>query len=150
MFMFRYKRKKLNNMINGKELMIGDYVDVSGHGNPIELGIVKEIYDGGNEMTITIKDCIIKNCDGIFAENEISPIELTEEFFLKNGYAKLYRDNHVTRLYNRNNIGLRVNIYPPENYVRFRVDGIEINYVHKFQHYLRLVKLSDYANNLKI
>lgn len=88
--------------------------------------------------------------DGIFAENEISPIELTEEFFLKNGYAKLYRDNHVTRLYNRNNIGLRVNIYPPENYVRFRVDGIEINYVHEFQHYLRLVKMSDYANNLKI
>lgn len=89
--------------------MIGDYVDVSGHGNPIELGVVKEIYnggyDGGPEMTITIKDC-----DGIFAENEILPIELTEEFFLKNGYAKLYRDNHVTRLYNRNNIELRVYI----------------------------------------
>ena len=137
-------------MLNGKELMIGDYVDVSGHGNPIELGIVKEIYDGGNEMTITIKDCIIKNCDGIFAENEISPIELTEEFFLKNGYAKLYRDKHVTRLYNRNNIRMTVDIFPPENYVRFSVDGIEINYVHEFQHYLRLVKLSDYANNLKI
>lgn len=148
--MFRYKRKKLNNMINGKELMIGDYVDVSGHGNPIELGIVKEIYDGGNEMDITIKDCIIKNCDVIFAENEISPIKLTKEFFLKNGFAKLYRDIHVTRLYYRNNIVLNVNIYPPENDARFGIDGIEINYVHEFQHYLRLVKMSDYANNLKI
>lgn len=74
-------------MISVKELMIGDYVDVSGHGNPIELGIVKEIYgcgyDGNPEMTITIKNCAIKDCDGIFAENEISPIELTKEFFLK-------------------------------------------------------------------
>lgn len=132
-------------MISVKELMIGDYVDVSGHGNPIELGIVKEIYDGGPEMTITIKDC-----DGIFAENEISPIELTKEFFLKNGFAKLYRDINVTRLYNRKNIVLRVNIYPPENHLRFCVDGIVVNYVHEFQHYLRLVNLSDYANNLKI
>lgn len=143
--MFRYKRKKLNNMINVKELMIGDYVDVSGHGNPIELGIVEEVSDVGNETTIGLKDC-----SGILAGNEISPIELSKEFFLKNGYTELYRDNHVTRLYNRNYIGLRVNIYPPENYVRFRVDGIDINYVHEFQHYLRLVNLSDYANNLKI
>lgn len=28
-------------MINVKELMIGDYIDISGHGNPIELGIVQ-------------------------------------------------------------------------------------------------------------
>ena len=136
-------------MLTIKELMIGDYVDVSGHGNPIELGIVKEIYgggyDGNPEMTITIKDC-----DGIFAENEISPIELTKEFFLKNGFAKLSRDDRVTKFYNRNNTALRVNIYPPENRVRFRVDGIVVNYVHEFQHYLRLVNLSDYANNLKI
>lgn len=68
-------------MLTIKELMIGDYVDVSGHGNPIELGVVNEIYDGGPEMTITIKDCAIRDCDGIFAENEISPIELTKDFF---------------------------------------------------------------------
>ncbi len=141
-------------MISVKELMIGDYVDISGHGNPIELGVVKEIYDGGYdggpEMTITIKDCAIKDCDGIFAENEISPIELTKEFFLKNGFAKLYRDISVTRLYHRKNIILRVNIYPPENHVRFCVEGIVVNYVHEFQHLLRLIGLSEMANNLKI
>lgn len=132
-------------MINVKELMIGDYVDVSGLGNPIEHDIIQEVSDVGYETTIGLE-----KCSGIFAGNEISPIELTEEFFLKNGYAKLYRDKHVTRLYNRNNIRMTVDIFPPENYVRFSVDGIEINYVHEFQHYLRLVKLSDYANNLKI
>lgn len=124
--------------------MIGDYVDVSGHGNPIELGIVEEVSDVGNETTIGLKDC-----SGILAGNEISPIELTAEFFLKNGFIELYKDEHIVRLYNRDNC-LRVNIYPPENYVRFRVGGIDINYVHEFQHYLRLVNLSDYANNLKI
>ena len=132
-------------MINVKELMIGDYVDVPGHGNPIELGIVEEVSDVGNETTISLE-----YCPGIFAGNEISPIALTKEFFLENGFAELYRDNHVTRLYNRNNIVLRVNIYPLENYVRFRVDGIAINYVHEYQHYLRLVGLSEMANNLKI
>lgn len=60
-------------MINAKELMIGDYVDVSGHGNPIELGIVKGIYDYGNELSIGID-----NVSGIFAGNEILPIELTK------------------------------------------------------------------------
>lgn len=131
-------------MLNVKELMIGDYVDVSGHGNPIELGIVEEVSDVGNETTIGLKDC-----SGILAGNEISPIELTAEFFLKNGFIELYKDEHIVRLYNHDNC-LRVNIYPPENYVRFRVDGIDINYVHEFQHYLRLVNLSDYANDLKL
>lgn len=131
-------------MLNVKELMIGDYVDVSGHGNPIELGIVEEVSDVGNETTIGLKDC-----SGILAGNEISPIELTAEFFLKNGFIELYKDEHIVRLYNHDNC-LRVNIYPPENYVRFRVDGIDINYVHEFQHYSRLVNLSDYANDLKL
>lgn len=132
-------------MINVKELMIGDYVDVFRLGNPIEHDIIQEVSDVGYETTIALE-----KCSGIFAGNEISPIELTEDFFLKNGYAKLYRDKHVTRLYNRNNIRMTVDIFPPENCVRFSVDGIEINYVHEFQHYLRLVNLSDYANNLKI
>lgn len=132
-------------MINGKELMIGDYVDISRHGNPIELDIIQGVSAVGYETTI-----YLEKCSGIFAGNEISPIALTKEFFLKNGFAELYRDNHVIRLYNRNNIVLRVNIYPPENYVRFQVDGIAIDYVHEFQHYLRLVGLSEMADNLKI
>lgn len=134
-------------MLNVKELMIGDYVDVAEYDFELVTGVVKEIFTDPTGYCIVIEQGEDLDC---FCEEEIQPIKLTEEFFLKNGYTELYRDNHVTRLYNRNYIGLRVNIYPPENYVRFRVGGIDINYVHEFQHYLRLVNLSDYANNLKI
>ena len=132
-------------MINVKELMIGDYVDVGADGCPPAVAVVEEIYGKANRALLSICKSSVT-----FDAKDISPIKLTEEFFLKNGYAKLYRDRHVTRLYNRNNIRMTVDIFPPENYVRFSVDGIEINYVHEFQHYLRLVNLSDYANNLKI
>lgn len=134
-------------MINVKELMIGDYVDVAEYDFKPVIGIVKEIFTDPTGYCIVIEQGEDIDC---FCEDEIQPITLTEEFFLKNGFAELYRDNHVTRLYNRNNIVLRVNIYPPENYVRFKVDGIDINYVHEYQHYLRLVGLSEMANNLKI
>ena len=142
--MFRYKRKKLNNMINGKELMLGDYVAIAEY-DSLDVGVVKEIHADGEEMCISIDGQV---CD-VLADEDVSALLLSKEFFLNNGFIELYADAHIVRLYNRDNC-LRVNIYPPENYVRFRVGGIEINYVHEFQHYLRLVKLSDYANNLKI
>ena len=123
--------------------MIDDYVDVSGHGNPLKLGIIQEVSDVGNETTIGLKDC-----SGIFAGNEISPIELSKEFFLENGFVDLETDRHITRLYNRDN-QLRVNVFP-KNCFRCQAHRIEMNYVHEFQHLLRLIGLSDYANNLKI
>lgn len=67
-----------NNMINVKELMIGDYVDVSGHGNPIELGIVEEVSDVGNETTIGLKDC-----SGIFCRKRDFAYCIDERVFLE-------------------------------------------------------------------
>lgn len=139
-------------MINVKELMIGDYVDVSGHGNPIELGIVKEIYeiyeiyDEGIEITIGLKDC-----DGIFAGNEISPIELTKEFFLKNRFNAIYTCRNVVRLCYQDDITLKFSVYHLENRLVCKYDEmIDVYYVHEFQHLLRLIGLSEMANNLKI
>ena len=133
-------------MINGKELMIGDYVNFNTNGTEVVLGIVKEIRDEGEQLTVSVNgDKVFDTC----ADEDICSIKLSEEFFLKNGFIELYKDEHTVRLYNRDNC-LRVNIYPPENYVRFRVGGIDINYVHEFQHYLRMVGLSEMANNLKI
>lgn len=139
-------------MINVKELMIGDYVDVSGHGNPIEIGIVKEIYEiygEGIEITIRLKDC-----DGIFAGNEISPIELTKEFFFENGFEEFHEFEvpHINETFSllcNGDIKVAV-IIIHGNHFRCEVKGIEIKYIHEFQHYLRLANLSDYANNLKI
>lgn len=128
-------------MANGKELMIGDYVNVSRHSNTIELGIVHEIRYSGKEIHVNFDDIT-----GIFTENEILPIGLTEEFFLKNGFKELCRTEYSTKLYNSESF-LRVKITPDN---RFTCKYIDVNYVHEFQHFLRLVNLSDYANNLKI
>ena len=128
-------------MIRGEQLMVGDYVDTFGNGNPIDFGIVHEIRYCGKEIAINFDDI-----SGIFAENEISPIKLTKDFFLKNGFKELCRTDYSTRLYN-SDLYLRVKI-TPEN--RFTCNYIDVNYIHEFQHYLRLVNLSDYANSLKI
>lgn len=124
--------------------MIGDYVDVGVNDCPPAVTVVEEIYGKANKVLLSI--C---NSSVIFNANDISPIKLTEEFFLQHGFIELYKDAHIVRLYNHDN-RLRVNVYPPENYTRFRVGEIDINYVHDFQHYLRLVGLSEMANNLKI
>lgn len=124
-------------MINVKELMIGDYVDVTGHGNPIERGIVKEIYN--DKITIALKDC-----DGIFAGNEISPIGLTEEFFIKNGFEAI--NENFSWLFKNTTAIVKI-IH--RNCSKCEIYGINIKYVHEFQHFLRLVNLQDYAN-LKI
>lgn len=137
-------------MLNGKELMIGDYVDVSGHGNPIELGIVKEIYDiYGEGIEIIIGT---KIGDGTFAGNEISPIALTKEFFLKNKFKVLYTYHNVVRIYCQKDVTLKIDLWQTEDGLRCSAydDKIRVNYVHEFQHLLRLIGLSDYANNLKI
>lgn len=131
-------------MVNVNELMVGDYVDVGTNGCPPAVAVVEGIYGKANRALLSICKSSVT-----FDADDISPIMLTKDFFLQNGFIELYKDEHIVRLYNRDNC-LRVNIYPPKNYVRFRVGRINIIYVHEFQHYLRLANLSDYANNLKI
>lgn len=130
-------------MISVKELMIGDYVDIAVRDfNPM-IGIVKEIFNAPKGTCIAIEHGEFID---YFCENEVQPITLSGEFFLKNGFKELCRTEYSTRLYN-SDLYLRVKI-TSEN--RFTCNNIGVNYVHEFQHYLRLVNLSDYANNLKI
>lgn len=130
-------------MINVKELMIGDYVDVDEFDSKPVIGIVKEIFTDPTGYLIVIEKGEDIDC---FCEDEILPIVLSKDFFLKNGFKELCRTEYSTRLYN-SDLYLRVKI-TSEN--RFTCNNIGVNYVHEFQHYLRLVNLSDYANNLKI
>lgn len=133
-------------MINGKGLMIGDYVDVNGNNDIIVPGVVKEIRDEGKQLTVSIND---DKFFDICADEDVFPIKLTEEFLLKNGFTGLYADEHIVRLYDHD-IRLRVNTRPPGYCFRCRVPEIGFDFVHEFQHYLRLANLSDYANNLKL
>lgn len=133
-------------MINGKELMIGDYVDVGADDCPPAVAVVEEIYGKANKALLSIcKSSVIFNAD------DISPIKFTEEFFLKNRFRELYMYRDVVRLYSQDDITLRISLYPTETGLRCGVyDEIRVNYVHEFQHLLRLVGLSEMANNLKI
>jgi hypothetical protein len=130
-------------MVNVKELMIGDYVDVDEVDSKPVIGIVKEIFTDPTGYLIVIEKGEDIDC---FCEDEILPIVLSKDFFLKNGFKELCRTEYSTRLYN-SDLYLRVKI-TSEN--RFTCNNIGVNYVHEFQHYLRLVNLFDYANNLKI
>lgn len=128
-------------MINGKELMLGDYVAIAEY-DSLDVGVVKEIHADGEEMCISIDGQV---CD-VLADEDVSALLLSKEFFLKNGFIELYTDE---QLYNYDN-RLRISMYPSKYFIRWSVNTMDINYVHEFQHYLRLVNLSDYANNLKI
>lgn len=130
-------------MINVNELMVGDYVDIDEFDSKPVIGIVKEFFTDPTGYLIVIEKGEDIDC---FCEDEILPIVLSKDFFLKNGFKELCRTEYSTRLYN-SDLYLRVKI-TSEN--RFTCNNIGVNYVHEFQHYLRLVNLSDYANNLKI
>lgn len=132
-------------MLSGKELMIGDYVDMNDGDYIVVPGVVKEIRGEGEQLTISI------NGDKVFdicADKDINPIILSKEFFLKNRFVELYKNEQGTKLYNLD-FDLMVTIYN-DIFSRYRVNDMEIDYVHQFQHLLRLMNLSDYANNLKI
>lgn len=128
-------------MINVKELMIGDYVDVGADDCPPAVAVVEEIYGKANKALLSICKSSVT-----FDADDISPIMLTKDFFLRNGFIELYTDE---QLYNYDN-RLRISMYPSKYFIRWSVNTMDINYVHEFQHYLRLVGLSEMANNLKI
>ena len=127
-------------MIDCKRLMIYDYVSIKGN-FPLPAKVCETLYEG--------EECVF-NLDGdaknIYKEN-IWPIALTKEFFINNGFEILYNDKQTIKLYNREH-SLRVNIIDGN---KFEVRPIGyIEYVHEFQHLLRMFKLYEYADNLKV
>ena len=127
-------------MIDCKELMIHDYVSIRGnYSSPAK--IIEILYEG--------EECVF-NLNGepknIYKE-DICPIALTKKFFINNGFEISFIDNHVVKLYNKE-YSLRVNII---NGNKFEVRPIGyMEYVHEFQHLLRMFKLYEYADNLKV
>ena len=127
-------------MIDCKQLMVYDYVSVR-ENFPLPAKVLEILYEG--------EECIF-NLNGepknIYKE-EIWPISLTKEFFTSNGFEVLYSDNQTMKLYNGEH-SLRVNIIDGN---KFEVRPIGyIEYVHEFQHLLRMFKLYEYADNLKV
>lgn len=130
--------------------MIGDYVNITDCDYPESVGVIKEIHANGEEMYISLDGQV---CD-VLSDEDISALLLSESFLLQNGFEVLhvFEALHINETYSllcNGDIKVVVKIYN-EGSFRCEVNGIEIKYVHEFQHLLRLINLSDYANNLKI
>lgn len=131
-------------MTDGKNLMLGDYVKTNSveSGAPI-VGVVQEILHGGNTL-----DIIIGRDYHFFHAKEVSPIKLTKDFFLKNGFELMEEfSKGVVKLYNEDLI-LDV-LVTDDNRFSFWAIG-DLKYVHEFQNLLRLRGFDDFANNLKV
>lgn len=132
-------------MLNGKELMLGDYVDISDYDFDIVLGVIKEIYNDGGRMLVSIAHDKVLDT---LTDGDIHPIELNKEFFLKNCFIVANEDEHLMRLHN-SEINFEVLALVEDGFV-CDINQIKVEYVHEFQHLLRSMGLSDYANKLKI
>lgn len=135
-------------MLNGKELMIGDYVNIADCDYPESVGVIKEIHVNGEKMYISLDGQV---CD-VLADKDISALLLSKAFFLENGFEVLRTFEALNETYSllcNGDIKVVVKLYKGDSF-KCEVNGVEIKYVHEFQHLLRLINLSDYANNLKI
>ena len=133
-----------NNMLNGKELMLGDYVNIADYDFPEAVGVVKEIHANGEEMYISIDGQVYD----ILSDKDISVLFLSKTFFLENGFKELQIYKDFTLLYNKD-IKVAVKIIRG-NCFKCEINGIKLEYVHEFQHLMRLLGLFKYANNLKV
>lgn len=139
-------------MLNGKELMLGDYVNIADYDYPEVVGVVREILSDGEEMLIS---CVDNDNDKLTINDEyVHELFLSKTFFLENGFEEVraFERLHINETFSLLcNVDIKVAVKIIHgNCFKCEVYGIEMNYVHEFQHILRLMGLSDYANNLKI
>lgn len=136
-------------MVNVNELMVGDYVNVGADGCPPAVAVVEEIYGKANKVLLSICKSSVT-----FDADDISPIMLTKDFFLRNGFIECYISEYYMIL-EHYGYGLKIQLCPDSdsvhdgNYVHI-ADHLRKNTVHGFQHFLRSVNLFGFANNLKI
>ena len=133
-------------MLNGKELMLGDYVNIADYDYPEVVGIVREIHVDGDEILVS---CIDNDNDKLTLTDEyVYELFLSKIFFLENGFKELHVYENFTLLYNED-IKVAVKIIHG-NCFKCKINNINLEYVHEFQHLMRLLGLYDYANNLKV
>ena len=131
-------------MLNGKELMLGDYVNIADYDFPEAVGVVKEIHANGEEMYISIDGQVYD----VLSDKDISVLFLSKTFFLENGFEEFHTRESNTWLFNKDTSVIVKIIHG--NCFKCEINGIKLEYVHEFQHLMRLLGLYDYANNLKI
>ena len=124
--------------------MLGDYVNIADYDLPEAVGVVEEIYANGKEIYISIDG----QAYDILSDKDISVLFLSKTFFLENGFEEFHTSKSNTWLFNKDtNVIIKI-IHG--NCFKCEINGIKLEYVHEFQHLMRLFGLYDYANNLKV
>lgn len=126
--------------------MLGDYVNIADYDYPEVVGIVREIHVDGDEILVS---CIDNNNDKLTLTDEyVHELFLSKTFLLENGFKELQIYKDFTLLYNKD-IKVAVKIIHG-NCFKCDINGIKLEYVHEFQHLMRLLGLFKYVNNLKV
>ena len=126
--------------------MLGDYVNIADYDYHEVVGIVREIHVDGDEILVS---CIDNSNDKFTLTDEyIHELFLSKTFLLENGFKELHVYEDFTLLYNED-IKVAVKIIHG-NCFKCDINGIKLEYVHEFQHLMRLLGLFKYANNLKV
>ena len=124
-----------------KELMIGDWVLINDAPHKVQaIDDTDAEIQAGDELYYVGED-------RSHSEDKIEGIPLTYEIFKKNGWK--YTTYCHEYQYGKNTIQCRL------PYMVGRINGIDIEnfkceYVHQYQHLLRLCGLNELANNFKI
>ena len=124
--------------------MLGDYVNIADYDFPEAVGVVKEIHANGEEMYISIDGQVYD----VLSDKDISVLFLSKTFFLENGFEEFHTSESNTWLFNKDTSVIVKIIHG--NCFKCEINGIKLEYVHEFQHLMRLLGLFDYASNLKV
>ena len=118
--------------------MLGDYVNIADYDLPEAVGVVEEIYANGKEMYISIDG----QAYDILSDKDISVLFLSKTFFLENGFEEFHTSESNTWLFNKDtNVIVKI-IHG--NCFKCEINGTKLEYVHEFQHLMRLLGLYDY------
>ena len=126
--------------MKANELMIGDWVKIKGH---LDYDKVREIARDESMQWYISFACSAT----LFRAYEFEPIPLTYENLKKNGWE----DAEFCCEYQNGNTFIQAHL--PD--MRGRINGVKIEYfqceyVHQYQHLLRLCGLEEFADNFKI
>lgn len=126
--------------MNAKELMIGDWVEYTTQAGKRETGRVTSIQDFGSRELIKVNGNSHNDIN-----NEIAPIEITPELFVKNGWEKGINNYYLK--YDNDIYPMPFVVeYVPVNKALFINETLiprPITYVHELQHALRLCEIRE-------
>ena len=115
--------------MKAQDLMVGDWIIINGEAMKVMPTLI----------------------DALFYDNpiKVEPIEIDEAILLANGFEN-YKNIGSLRYYKNTKESLKFELYGGtlEDYTGNRI--CEIGFVHELQHALRLMGLTDLADNFKI